>query len=73
LESKPKLPEDLIVLLRQLVIQGQIRIAAHVLYTYLRREWRLEDEMAAYYMRRYFDKYYADHVSKHRERMARVQ
>jgi hypothetical protein len=72
LESKPKLPEDLIVLLRQLVKQGQISIAAIVLSVYFRREWRLDDDMAGFYTRRYFEKHYSDYVRKHRERMPKA-
>jgi hypothetical protein len=72
-QKKQKLPEDLIVLLRQLVVQGQIRIGGTLLFVYLKREWHLEDELAAYYMRRYFEKYYGDHVQKHRQRMTKAQ
>jgi hypothetical protein len=70
LETKRKLPEDLIVLLKRLVQQGQIRIAGTLLYVYFRRSWQLEDDIAAYYMTRYFEKYHSDHLQKHRQRMA---
>jgi hypothetical protein len=73
LESKRKLPDELIVLLRQLVKQEQIHIAAVVLSVYFRREWRLEVDVAGYYTRRYFEKHYSDYVRKHRQQVARAQ
>ncbi|MEK3726201.1 hypothetical protein [Paenibacillus sp. FSL H8-0034] len=60
------LPEDLTILLRRLVVNGSIRIEGITLYVYFRRCWSLEDELAAYYMRRYFEKYYTHDLSKYR-------
>lgn len=67
--TKKELPEELTVLIRRLVSQGQIRIAGTLLYAWFRREWQLRDDIAAYYMTRYFEKYHGDHLQKHRKRM----
>ncbi|WP_058303736.1 hypothetical protein [Gorillibacterium timonense] len=65
---KRGLPEDMTVLLRQLVMNGHIRIAGTVLYVYFVRCWQLDEECAAYYMQRYFQKYYASQLQKHKQR-----
>lgn len=51
-------------------MQGEIRIAGTLLYVYFRREWKLEDNIAAYYITRYFEKYHGEHLKKHQQRMA---
>jgi hypothetical protein len=71
LESKQSLPEDLIVLLRQLVMQNQLRMAARILEVYFIREWKLSEEVAAFLMRKFFEKHYADHVRKFRQRIVK--
>lgn len=43
---KRGLPEELTTLLKQLVMNGQVRIAGHVLYSYCRRFYGVDDETA---------------------------
>lgn len=64
METQKRLPEDLIVLLRQLVTQNQLRMATRVLEVYFIRNWNLSEQVASYFMRKYFEKYYTDHVHK---------
>ncbi|WP_159887561.1 hypothetical protein [Paenibacillus puerhi] len=68
---KKGLPEELATLLRQLVVNGSIRIAGTTLFVYFKRCWQLDDDLAAYYMRRYFEKYYGNQLQRHRERTAK--
>lgn len=68
---KRGLSEDMTVLLRQLVMNGHIRMAGTVLYVYFIRCWQLEEELSAYYMQRYFEKYYSPELQKHRKREAK--
>lgn len=70
--SNKQLPEELIVLLRQLVMQGQIRIAGMVLQSYFLRFWKIDRELAEHYVVRYFRKYYPSQLSKHQKRKARA-
>lgn len=67
--KKQQIADEMVVLLRQLVMQNQIRMAAMVLKVYFIREWKLSEEVAAFFMRKYFEKYYADHVRKFRKRI----
>jgi hypothetical protein len=61
------LPDELQTLLKRLVANGSVRIAGTLLYTWFRRCWELDDETAAYYMRRYFEKYF-NQLQSHRKR-----
>lgn len=72
MEIKHGLPEDITMLLRQLVMNGHIRMAGTVLYVYFIRCWDLDEELAAYYMQRYFQKYYAPQLQKHKQRSAKA-
>ncbi|HEY4430308.1 MAG TPA: hypothetical protein VGN87_04630 [Paenibacillus sp.] len=67
--EKRGLPEDITVLMRQLVINGHIRMAVTVLYTYFIRCWKLDNERAAYFMRRYFEKYFAPQLQRHLQKL----
>jgi len=62
------LPDELQTLLKQLVANGSVRIAGTLLYAWFRRCWELDDETAAYYMRRYFEKYFSRQLQSHRKR-----
>ena len=70
---KRGLSEELAQLLRQLVQQRQIRMAGTVLYVYLRRNWQLDDEDAAFFMLRYFQKYFPSQLEKHQQKSAQAQ
>lgn len=71
MKQKRQVAEEMIVLIRQLVMNGQFVMAARVLEVYFMRSWKVSEEVAAFYMRKYFEKYYADHVRKFRQRNAR--
>ena len=62
------LPEELQMLLKRLVANGNVRIAGTLLYAWFRRCWELDDETAAYFMRRYFEKYFSRQLQSHRKR-----
>lgn len=66
---KRGLPKDITVLLRQLVVNGQIRMAGLVLRTYFIREWELEEELANRYVRGYFAKHYPKQLERHLKRL----
>jgi hypothetical protein len=70
--GKRGLPDDITVLMRQLVMNGHMRMAGTVLYTYFIRCWKLDDEYAAYYMRRYFEKYFAPQLQRHLQKLNKV-
>jgi hypothetical protein len=61
------LPEELQTLLKQLVASGSARIAGTLLYAWFRRCWELDEETAAYFMRRYFEKYFSSQLQSHRK------
>ena len=65
-EAKKELPEELLTLLKQLVAQRHIRIAGWVLYAFFMRNWKLEEDRAAYYVIRYFQKHYPRQFDKYR-------
>lgn len=69
--QKRQIADEMVILIRQLVMQNQIRMAAMVLEIYFIREWKLSQDVASFYMRKYFEIHYADHVRKFRKRIAR--
>ncbi|MGG2197863.1 hypothetical protein [Paenibacillus validus] len=66
---KRGLSDELTQLLRQLVQQKQIRTAGTVLFIYLRRNWQFEEEDAAFYMIRYFKKYFPSQLERHHKKV----
>jgi len=58
MKDKQGLPEELTVTLRQLVMNGHFRMAGTLLYVYFKRCWKLEDDLAGYYVVRYFAKHF---------------
>jgi len=55
----------MVTLLRQLVMQNQIRMAGLVLQTYFVRKWKIEQELAKRYVRGYFAKYYPKQLERY--------
>lgn len=70
--TKKGLSEALTVTLRQLVMNGHYSMAGMVLYVYFKRYWKLEDELAAYYVSRYFAKYFPTICHKHLKQMEQL-
>lgn len=66
-----QIADEMTVLIRQLVMNGQLVMASKVLEVYFMRNWKVSKEVAAYFMRKYFEKHYADQVRKFRQRIAR--
>ena len=71
-EKKPW-SEEIITLIRQLVVNGHLRMAAHVLQNYFIRSWKVEEELAHKYMQVYFYKYYSDEVEHYQKQVARKE
>lgn len=69
---KRGLPEEMTLLMKRLVVNGHIRIAGTLLYSYFIRCWQLDEELAAYFMQRYFEKYYAPQLQKHKQLVAKA-
>lgn len=61
--------DEMNTLLRQLVMQDQIRMAGLVLQTYFVRNWKVEESLAKQYVRGYFAKYYPKQLERHLKRM----
>ena len=63
--EKREIAENMIVLIRQLVMQNQLVMAAHVLGVYFKRVWKIDEELALRYVRGYFAKYYPKQLERH--------
>jgi len=68
--EKQQIADEMIVLIRQLVSQKQIRIAAEILKVYFIRYFKVSEEVAAFFMRKYFERHYSVQVRKFRQRFA---
>lgn len=69
---KRGLPEELTTLLKQLVMNGQVRIAGHVLYSYCRRFYGVDDETAARWIVIYFRREFPQQIERHQKRIAKA-
>lgn len=58
MKAKKSLSEEMTILLRQLVTNGQARMAGMVLHSYCRREFGVDDETAAKWITLYFRREY---------------
>lgn len=67
---KRGLPEELATTLRQLVMNGNIRIAGTLLYSYCRRVYQVDDETAARWMQAYFYREFPQQLQRHLKRTA---
>jgi len=71
-QSKMNLSDDLVVLLNRLALNGDIRMAGHVLQAYLIRFWKMERDDATKFVICYFEKHYPKqlqwYVKKRRHR-----
>ncbi|WP_252361597.1 hypothetical protein [Paenibacillus terrae] len=66
------LPDDMQELLKQLVMNGGIRMAGTVLYTYCRRMYQVDDYTAARWMMAYFQREFPQHLQRHRTKAVRA-
>jgi hypothetical protein len=60
-------PEELLRLLQQLVQNGQFRMAGRVLHTYFRRCWKENEQVATYYIVKWFEKNFPIQLEKHKK------
>lgn len=67
------LPDDLKELLKQLVMNGSIRMAGIVLYAYCRRIYHADDETAARWILAYFAREYPHQLQRHQGNTGRKQ
>lgn len=70
--EKRQIAEEMIVLLRQLVMQDQLVMAARVLRVYFQRVWKIDEELANRYVRAYFAKYYPKQLEWYLKRQDRA-
>lgn len=70
--EKRQIADEMTVLLRQLVMQNQLVMAAHVLEVYFLRVWKIDQELANRYVRGYFAKYYPKQLERHLKKQNRA-
>ncbi|MNP66467.1 hypothetical protein D3C76_1621820 [compost metagenome] len=70
--EKRQISDDMTVLIRQLVQQNQLVMAARVLGVYFQRVWKIDQTLANRYVRGYFRKYYPKQLEKHLQCQNRV-
>ena len=66
------LPAEMQELLKQLVINGGIRMAGTVLYAYCRRMYQVDEVTAARWMVAYFKREFPQQVQRHQARIAKA-
>lgn len=69
---KRGLPSEMQELLKQLVMNGGIRMAGIVLYAYCLRMYRVDEETAARWMVSYFDREFPQQLQRHRNRITKA-
>ena len=69
--AKRGLPEEMSTLLKQLVMNGQVRMAGHVLYAYCRRIYGVDDETAARWIVIYFRREFPTQLDRHERRISK--
>ncbi len=67
---KKSLPVAMEELLRQLVVNGDIRMAGTVLYAYCRRKYQANDETAARWMVAYFRREFPQEMERHASKLS---
>lgn len=70
--QKRQIADDMTVLIRQLVQQNQLVMAARILGVYFQRVWKIDHTLANRYVRGYFRKYYPKQLERHLKRQNRV-
>lgn len=70
--EKRQIADEMTTLLRQLVMQNQLVMAARVLGVYFQRVWKIEEELSNRYVRAYFKKYYPEQLERHLKRLTKA-
>ena len=70
--EKRQISDDMTVLLRQLVMQNQIKMAGLVLRTYLIRHWKIDERLAGKFTLLYFSKHYPKQLERYQKLLNRV-
>ncbi|RUS48854.1 hypothetical protein [Cohnella sp. AR92] len=73
LSHQQSISDDMKSLLKQLIINGSTRIAETVLFVYFQRNWKIDDNLAAHYVVRYFQKYFPKQLAKHQQSRAKTE
>jgi hypothetical protein len=60
------LPEDITILIKQLAVNGKVRLAGVILHSYFRRFYNVDDTVAARWISIYFQREFSKEFSKHR-------
>lgn len=69
---KQGLPVEMEELLKQLVMNGGIRMAGTVLFVYCRRMYQVEEDTAARWMISYFRREFPQQLQRYQERIAKA-
>lgn len=70
MSEKRELSADMQTLLKQLVVNGDIRMAGTVLYAYCRRAYQVNDETAARWMVAYFHREFPREMERHASKLS---
>ncbi|TBL69788.1 hypothetical protein EYB31_35015 [Paenibacillus thalictri] len=71
--EKCGLPEELTTVLKQLVMNGGIRMAGILLYSYCRRIYQVDDSTAARWMTAYFHREFPQQLQRHQMQVAKTK
>ncbi|UQZ84538.1 hypothetical protein SK3146_03793 [Paenibacillus konkukensis] len=69
---KQGLPVEMEELLKQLVMNGGIRMAGTVLFVYCRRMYQVDEDTAARWMIAYFRREFPQQLQRYQERIAKA-
>ncbi|CAH1215664.1 hypothetical protein PAECIP111893_03999 [Paenibacillus plantiphilus] len=69
---KKGLSSEMEELLKQLVMNGGLRMAGTVLYVYCRRTYQVDEDTAARWMTAYFRREFPQKLQRHQDRIFKV-
>jgi hypothetical protein len=58
MSQSKKVCDEMVVLLKRLVMNGHFQMAKLVLFTYFRRVWKEDEQRAVFYVQKYLEKYF---------------
>jgi len=64
-QNKIGLSDDLVILLNRLALNGDIRMAGHVLQAYIIRFWKMEKDVTTRFVILYFEKHYPKQLQRY--------